>query len=187
LPDFASNFTARYRLRYSSLGHQHSMLWRIERGTGTTGLAVTVAKVRDVLNTLTAARFTDWSEVSAEYAPEDSDIFLPASLPGADAGTVTVPTNPISQSVLAISFVGRSSAGQKARMFLYGVSFGPEVAAASEDDFRTTVSENGAVAAAIAELNSGGPTIVASDNQNVTWYSYINSKYNDYWLRQVRG
>jgi len=187
MPNFASNFTARYKLHYSALGHNHTMLWRIQRGTGSTGLALMVSKVQQFLDTLTASRTTDWTEISAEYCPEDSSIFVPASLPGSAAGTATIPAQPISQGIASISFVGRSSAGQKARMFLYGTLFTPELGTAVEDDFRISTGESGTISSAVAELNSGSPPIVASDDNDVSWYPYVNLKYNDYWLRQVRS
>ena len=188
MADFAPNYTARYRLHYSSLGKAHSMLWRIERGTGSTGLAVMIAKVEDFLNTLTAARYTDWEVLSAEYAPEDVDIFAPASVPAPDTGTVAIPTDPVSQSCLSTGFVGRSDVGQKARMFIWGCNFNPEAgSAAVADDFRVHSSEHAIIAAAILELNSGGPPIQASDNHNVSWYTYVNVKYNDHWVARSRS
>lgn len=188
MPDFAPNYTARYRIHYVSLTHQHSMLWRIGRGTASTGLALMVAKVGAFLTSVKVARFTDWTILSAEYAPEDVDIFAPAALPTFDAGTAVLPTNPISQGTLAASFVGRSAAGQKAKMFLYGVDVGPEVTVGPgvADNFRVTSVENAAVGSAIATLNAGSPDIVGSDNFAVHWYSYVNTKYNDHWVARVR-
>jgi len=187
MADFAPSFTARYKLRYSSLSHTHVEMWRIARGAGATGLSNMILKVAAFLNTVTAARYTDFTLLSATYAPEDSDIFLAAALPsGVSAGTVAVPANPLSQSTLSLSFVGRSLAGQKARMFLYGCDLSPEVASASLDNFRVTSAENGAILNAIAVLNNGSPNIVASDGNNVTWYAYANTKYNDFWVRKSR-
>jgi len=187
MPDFAPNFTARYRLRYSVLGHEHSMLWRITRGTGSTGLALMVAKVRDFLNAIKAVRYTNWTELSAEYAPEDVDIFSPATLPGSDAGTAALPTNGVSEGTLHASWVGRSTAGQKAKFFTYGVAMSPEILGVTADDFRVFASENTTVQAGIIELLSGAPDIAASDNFPVIWYSYVNVKYNDHWIGEVRG
>jgi len=187
MPDYAPNFTARYRLTYSVLSHQHTMLWRIQRAVGSVGLALMVDKVRQYLDAMAPVRFTDWTEVSAEYAPEDVDIFAPAALPGSIAGTAVIPANSKSQGALAISHVGRSSAGQKARMFLYGTDFSPENPNVITDDFRVFTAENGIIALGVAELNSGAPSIMASDNLPVLWYSYVNAKYNDYWVAQTRS
>jgi len=188
MADFAANFTARYKLRYSSLGHVHTQQWRIARGAGATGLSSMILKVAAYLNTLTTARWTDFTLLSATYAPEDSDVFLAAGLPaGVAAGTLVIPANPISQSVAAASFVGRSLAGQKARMFQYGTGLEPEENTGIGDNWRITSAEAATILNAVAILNNGSPAIVASDGNNAVWYGYANLKYNDYWLRRVRA
>lgn len=187
MADFAPNFTARYRVKYTTLGRQHSMLWRIARGVGSTGLALMVAKVGSVLNVLVPARYTDWLVVGAEYAPEDVDFFVPAAIPTVTTGTAPIPPNPVSQSTFAISMVGRSTAGQKARMFLFGTSFDPESLLAPGDNFRVSTVESPLVTSLVNSLNSGSPTIVGSDGMGVIWYSYINTKYNDHWIAKVRA
>lgn len=188
MADFAPNYTARYKIGYSAYGLQHTMLWRIERGTGGTGAALMVAKVGDFLTTLATALVTNFVVQTAEYAPEDVDVFAPFTLPTHSPGTAVIAANPLSQSTLSCSFVGRSSSGQKARMFLWGVQISPEITpAVVVDNFRVLTSESAPIAAAIAELNSGGPTIVGSDNLPVQWYSYVNTKYSDHWVAKIRG
>jgi len=188
MADFAANFTARFKLRYSTLGKSHTVMFRIARGAGATGLSNMKLKVAAFLNALDNGRYTDWTMLGATYAPEDSDIFLATDVPsGVSAGLDTIPTDPLSQSCLATSFVGRSIAGQKARTFLYGVNTGPETGIAGFDNFRITSTEDANVAAAIAILNSSSPSIVASDGNNVVWYPYVNTKYNDYWVRRTRS
>ena len=84
--------------------------------------------------------------------------------------------------------MGLSSQGQKARLFVYGLSIGPEnTAFTSADDFRILASDTSVIADAIATLQTGSPTIKASDDNDVTWYAYVNTKYNDFHLRNVRG
>jgi len=146
-----------------------------------------VLKVAAFLNSFTAARFTDWTVISATYTPEDSDVSVPAATPTVSAGTAVIAANPKSQGILSTGFVGRSNLGQKARLFVYGAQFGPEEANATYDDFRVTGAENSAINAAIVVLNNGSPNIVASDNAIVGWYSYANTKYNDFWLRTTRS
>jgi hypothetical protein len=187
MADFAPNFTARYKMRYSTLGHTHTMQWRIARGAGATGLANMILKVAAFLNSLTASRFTDWTILSATYAPEDSDVFLAAGTPaGVAAGTAAIPAQAVSESSASMGFVGRSIAGQKARMFMYGTLFSVEGIGTAGDNFRVTGAESGAAASAIAILNSSSPSIVASDGNNAVWYNYVNLKYNDYWVRKSR-
>jgi len=163
------------------------MQWRIARGAGVTGLNNMVAKVTAFLDALADNRYTDWTVISATYAPEDSDIFLPAAAPTPVAGTATIPTDFLSQSIFSLGFVGRSSAGQKARVFVYGTNFDPESGVVIADNFRVTAAEATQIDDAVTVLNNGSPNVVGSDDEVVGWYSYANGKYNDFWLRQVRG
>lgn len=188
MADFAPNYTVRYRVRYSTLGHTHVMLWRIQRGTFGANLGALVAKVTAFLNDLTAARYTDWTVLGADAATEDSDIFTPATAPTPAAGTAVIPADPISEGILSTSFVGRSYAGQKTRLFVYGLLLAPEVVlgATPFDNFRVTGAELASIATAVGRLNNNSPALVGSDNVNTTWYSYVNTKYNDFWLRKIR-
>jgi len=188
MADFAANFTARYVIRYSTLGIEHTMQFRIARSSGPIGLANMVAKVGLFLGQLAPLMFTDWTILDAKYSVEDSAFFGPATVPTSPTGAVAVPAQPLSQSILATSFVGLSSQGQKARAFVYGLSIGPEnTAFVSTDDFRVFTADTADIADAIVVLNNGAPAIVASDNNAVLWYSYVNTKYNDFHLRNLRG
>lgn len=188
MPDFAPNFTARYVVRYSTLGLEHSMQFRIARLAGSVGLTNMTAKVGGFLAALQPLMFADFAILGAKYSQEDTAFFVPATVPSSPTGAIPVPAQPKSQSIMATSFVGLSSQGQKARGYVYGLNIGPEnVALASFDDFRITGSETADIAAAIAILNNGSPNIVASDNNTVLWYSYVNMKYNDFHLRSIRA
>lgn len=187
MADFAPNFTARYRLRYSTLGHTHTQQWRIARGAGVAGLNNMILKVAAFWAALQSNLWNDVTFLSATYAAEDSDIFLPAAVPAAPTGALTPPANPISQSIVSTGFVGRSNAGQKARVFVYGVATSPEETSSLGDDFRLSGAESANVNAAVVVLNNGSPNVVGSDDNGVSWYNYANIKYNDYWLRRIRS
>jgi len=187
MADFAPNFTARYTVMYSTLGLTHRMMWRIPRGAGATGLTNIIAKMGAFLTGAEPLMFTDWTLLSATYQVEDSDFSIAAALPTAPTGAIAVPTNPKSQATLHTSFVGRSNQGQKARIFMWGLNIGPEnTALASFDDFRVNASETTDIAFLISVLN-GSPALVASDDNPVTWYPYVNTKFNDAWVPVVRA
>jgi len=186
MADFAPNFTARYRVRYSVLGLTHTQQWRIARSAGLTGLNNMILKVAAFWAALEANIWDDFTFLSATYAPEDSDIFLPAGVPTAITGALTPPAAPKSQSIVTTGFVGRSNLGQKARVFCYGVATSPEETSTLGDDFRLTAAESADIDAAVTVLNNGSPNVVGSDDAIVGWYAYANIKYNDYWLRQIR-
>jgi hypothetical protein len=188
MADFAPNFTARYVVRYSVLGIEHTTQYRIARGSGATGLSNMVAKVAAFYDALKSFMFVDWTILDAKYSAEDSSFFSPAASPTQPVAAVALPSEEQSQSILSTSFVGLSLQGQKARMFVYGLNIGPEnIAFTTSDDFRVVSSDTATLATAIAILNNGSPNIVASDNQVVTWYQYVNTKYNDFHLRAIRG
>jgi hypothetical protein len=188
MADFAPNFTARYRVHYTTLGHLHSQLWRVARGVGSTGASLMVSKVGAFYTAMSVGMFTDLVINSAEYAPEDVDLFAPFAAPTFTPGVAVVPLQPISQSTLSTSFIGRSSGGQKARLFQWGLQLSPESASPiPTDNFRLVAGDSPVISGAINVLNAGGPTIVGSDNLPVTWYQYVNTKYNDHWVAAVRS
>lgn len=187
MADFAPNFTFRYRVRYSTLGHEHSMLWRFARGTTAAALANITALWQSFMNNTQASRYVGWSVLSAEYSLEDTSIFLTAPTPLLLPATLAVGANIVSQSTMSLSFIGRSAGGHKAKFFLYGTGYAPEDFTVPADNFRIQDADDAALAGARGALVGGTPQLVANDNLPIFWYPYFNVKYNDYWVRQVRG
>lgn len=184
MADFAPNYTARYRIRYTSLGKSHSMTFRVASSvTDPTGIA---AKVGLILNDLEPILFSDWTIVGADFALADSDVFLPAVLPDAPTGGVSAGGAVATDAAAAISFVGRTTLGGRARMFLYGTFVGAVVRTAVSNDWRLTSAENASISAAIVRLNETSPALVGNDDAVALWYEYVNIKYNDRWLRRMR-
>ena len=188
MADFAPNYTARYVIRYSVLGFEHTMQFRIGRSAGLTGLVGMTSKVTNFLATLESLMFTDWTILDAKYSAEDTSFFVPVAAPTQPAGSITIPAQFASQAILSTSFVGLSNQGHKARMFVYGLNIGPEnTAFTSSDDFRITGTDTADIGNAIAILNTGSPPTKANDDNDVTWYDYVNTKNNDFHLRATRG
>jgi len=184
MADFAPNYTARYKVRYSSLGKSHSMTWRVSSSvTDPTGIA---AKVGLFLADMEGVLFDDWTVIGADFALADSDIFLPATPPDQPTGAVGVTGAHATDATFQIGFVGRSALGGKARMFLYGTNYAQNVASGETDDWRYTSAESPAVSDAIVRLNETSPALVANDDSIAVWYEYVNLKYNDRWLRRLR-
>lgn len=181
---YAPNVTPRYKLHYTTQGKAHTALWRIQRGTvfDTTFLG----KVHDFYAAMAPVLFSDWTMVSAEQANEDSDVFLPSPLPTAITGSVSVGGASASDAAFAAGFIGRSSGGQKARMFLYGVGLAALVRNPVGNDWRLSGVEESHVAAAVNVLNFTLPVLFATDDHDVLWYNYASIKYNDRWVRKLR-
>jgi len=189
MADFAPNYTARYRVRYTVLGKNHKMQFRLARGTSDVGNIA--LKVAAYLSALSPTLFTNFTVLGAEFAPEDSDIFLPVAPPvGFSPPALAIPGAPISEQSLAWSFVGRSIGGLQCRLFLYGAGSGPEnvgAPAVTFDDWRLTSVQSGIVNNAVIVLNNSSPSLVGNDNQTAVWYPYANFKYNNYWVRRTRA
>lgn len=186
MADFASNSTQRYRIRYRSAGLIHTMLWRFQAGGVDDSPAGWADKVGQVLGALEGFISSDMSIISAEAAVAGSDVFLPTTAPTVEyfSGVNLTGTN---QAALALSFVGRSALGQRARMFVYGVNLDIASATITTRDWRITPSESAQVASAISILNDLAPECVGTDGGVVQWYPYVNIKFNDYWLRRARA
>lgn len=187
MPAYAPNFTARLRVRYHAAGANHSQTWRFP-AHGTLGIGLTAAKdaVQAVYDHMGNTMYDDAAIISTSYAVEDTDIFLPTS-PLTLAGVIATPVDDPSIKAAAVSFVGRTSAGQPAKMFFYGVSSALRGAEESQD-FRIQPLENEFIDDTIAELNGfiAGIILCGSDANPVTWYPYANSKDMDYWVKRVR-
>lgn len=186
MPDFAPNYTFRYKVKYIGNGHAHHMLWRYAPATTIASLPGIRLQVQDFLNALDPANFyNDFNILGADYALADSDVFLPAVPIPAFSGSVSTAGRPDSAAASALSFPGRSSLGHRATFFLFGTIFQP-VTAAGALDFRVLGTENANISDAVGILNDTDPPITANDGVEVVWYPYANMKYNDYWVRQVR-
>jgi len=184
MPDFAPNFTARYRIRYSSLGKTHTMTWRLLAGV--TDPSALIAKIGLFLAEFNSNLYADWHILSADFALADSDVFLPAAMPTNPTGAVAVDATKLSDAAIAISFVGRTIAGGRARMFLYGTAYGAAIRVTSGNDWKFLSSEDADVSAGIVRLNETSPAIVGNDNEVAVWYEYVNVKPNDKWVRKLR-
>ena len=184
MADFAPNFTARFRVRYSSLGKSHSMMWRV--ASSTTDPTAISAKVGLVLDDLAPLLFNDFTIIAADFALADTDVFLPAPSPAFGGGDVSAAGGVPNDAAVSVSFVGRTTLGNKARMFLYGTNSGAVMRTTTAQDFKLTSAESAAVSAAIVRINETGPAIVGNDDAVASWYEYVNVKYNDRWLRRFR-
>ena len=186
MPDFVSNSTQRYRIRYRSAGFIHTMLWRFQAGGVDDNPAGWADKVGEVLGALGTFISNDFAIIAAEAAEAGSDVFLPSVLPFVE---VTGGTNVsgLSQAALSLGFVGRSELGQRARMFVYGIAMDINTSTPSQVDWRISTGEDARVASALSILNALAPECVASDGGVVQWYPYVNLKFNDYWVRRQRS
>jgi len=184
MADFAPNFTARLRLRYSTLSKTHSLMWRaVNTVTDPSGL---ISKLGLFLGDLEPLLYDDWTILGTDFALADSDVFLPVANPTAPTGAFSSAAAPRAAAAIPISFVSRSTAGGKGRFFLYGTGLAQTLFDATEGDYRISSAEDANISAAIVRLNETSPALVCNDNHTAIWYEYVNIKPNDNWVRKQR-
>lgn len=186
MADYAPNYTGRYKVRYSSLGREHTMQFRQARANGTTANAALIAAVTSFLDALATLRFTDWTVIDAQFAAPDQDFFLAATAPTPVPGTAVLPTVPSVYWPRNLNFPGRSANGGRGIVYVFGLLLTMTDNAANAD-YRFTAAENVAVSNAVSALNGLSVPIVANDDGDLTFYAYANVGFNDYWLGEARG
>lgn len=187
MPDFAPNYTARYRVRYSVGGAVHTCQLRVEPAAQTiTGVSTIGAAVfTDLFTALSSLLSDDFTILGADAAVQDSDIFLPADALPVGAGSLGQ-TIDLGYRPLNLSFVGRSSVGGRAVFRVFGVATNPMGAPTIENDYRLTSAESVPIASATNALNLASGVLLANDGANVTWYPYANINVNAYWQKRAR-
>jgi hypothetical protein len=188
VPDFAPNYTARYKVVYNDGQARHTQSWRYPGVGDGPELAAAEAVISAYYTAILPAIWSDFAFISGSYALKDSDVFLPRSpftgTGGVDPTDILAPRRP-RHKAQAISFVGRSNLGQRAIFYQYGFASGIGDSDAAQD-YRMYRTEQVEVAAAIDALIGGGADLVASDGAAINWYPYANAKANDYWVGKVR-
>jgi len=110
MPDYAPNFTGRYRLTYQTQSQVHTMQFRYSQAEETLPVAL-VASIEDFLDALAPFRFSDWTILGAENSPASEDFFVPSlTVPTILAGAVAT-GNP-GQKPVYLGFQGRTCGEQ---------------------------------------------------------------------------
>ncbi|MFZ1990861.1 MAG: hypothetical protein WAW96_13950, partial [Alphaproteobacteria bacterium] len=127
MPDFAPNVTPRYVLEYRSAQRIHNVMMRGQRGISA---ALMESYGQGLFQTLFTALATlmplDLAFISAKVALTDSDLFFPAALPTAVAGTIALTALSKQDAITHTTFAGRGSLGSKVNMHIYGVQWSPD-------------------------------------------------------------
>lgn len=185
MPDFAPNYTPRYKLRYFGNGHIHTQLWRPPTTSTIADAATFALFVSGYYAALAPDLCTDAAVVDASWAEADSDVFLPCATPTI-IGTGLAGPAPAKYGPEAVSFVGRSVAGLRWVLYQYGTDFSIE-AGSTGNNYRLTAVEETVILDVTSFLNGESGTFVANDDNPVLVKPYANIKANDYWVRKHRG
>jgi len=185
MADFAPNFTPRLKLTYRVQSVNHSFTWRLPRGTHIAGVGPYVAKQTAFLAALQGLMFNDWTVLTNAFSEEDVDIFLPVATPTQPTGAGDLSARKPENKANFLQFVGRGTAGSKGSFYVYGCVV--EVDSAVGGDYRVTTLENSAISGSVGILTETGDPLVAIDNSDMRWYSYVNLKANDHYVHKVRN
>lgn len=182
MADYAANFTARYRIRYSSAGYAHTMMFRAVHGDASPAVGL-VNAASSFLTALAPFMHADWSVVSAEYAARNSDVFLPVATPANPTGKSLVPSTKGGVPAF-VGFSGRTGGGSKVRLYVYGLVLRPDTDGGM--DYRFSQGESADLATAIANL-ANSSILAGVDGLTAVWRQYVNLGYNSHWQRALRG
>lgn len=176
--------TPRYWVDYQANGAEHTFQLRYAGGvTATEPDATFRSIVSSFLDDIAPLMPTDYAILGARYAPQGTDVTLPATPPiltAAGGGTPTQAERPA-----FLTFVGRSSAGRKTKLMIIGASASPASEGGSFADYRVLTSENATIASAKGTL--AVLACVGIDGTSVTWYDYANAGYSAYWQKRQRA
>ncbi len=170
LPPLPANNTDRAWLKYTSLGIQHEMVFRLPSATSQATFITVATALANALKSFLAP--TD-SFSGLRHQDSGSTLSFPLAFTSI-AGTGTPGTEKDNEAKFwALS--GRSLQGYRCRL-----TFFPAVED-GDTGYRTAGSST-----LLTAVQSLTPSLVAVDGQVVIWNNWLNKGYNAYWQRQLR-
>lgn len=185
MADFAPNFTARYKLRYSFEGDTHVCTTRWPSGsTKAANEDLAIAFWSDFLDLTAALRHTSFAIVDAEYAAGDSNVFLPAQAPAEVTAGSRASASGSTGRIMHSIWQGRSILGSRSRFQMFGLAWATAEDTATSN-FYISTTENavvGTVATAILTAGMVGP----DDESLAQVRPRVAYKSNDAWVDNRR-
>lgn len=166
------NLTPRFRVNYANLSREHSFQIRSNESPATIGTQVEA--FLGALGPLMAPSIVG----TIEFAPSGSNIFNPVTT-GAEGFSFGSADAPLEARAWYVNFVGRSSGGRRAKLFIFG-------AALLGSNYRWIVGENEAVDDAIAVLQTFPSGWQAIDGIVPVWKNYANAGVHDHIAKDLR-
>lgn len=183
--DYAPNYTPRVRVKYKSHEKTHTLTVR-PASNDTGGFNTAVSLVDDILSLMKPLLDKSAVILGADYAVEDSDVFLPLgyTFPQFAAAAPSGIDPDRYNSAIYVSFQGISALGTRTQFFVYGINHTHKHP--SLDNFRFEYGEQEQISDVIDLLLSSGSVIRAIDKQGVIWRKYANYGFNAYYQRMAR-
>lgn len=187
MPDYATTFTPRYKLRYRNAGYTHNVTVRRTRGESQSGM---VGASRTALTALFQALLgklaDDLAFLAATYYAEDSSVGVPVAVPVMPVGTPNALSLFSKQDrATAAHFPSISTNSQPGGLFVFGLLLNPDTVPDSDSsDFLFTPGEDTDIDTAVAGLNASGLTGI--DSFPAIWYPNVTVKPHDYYVKRIR-
>lgn len=186
MADYASNYTARYKLRYSTYGDEHVMGLRLPAsGAQSANVLAAESFIETWLTTTAAYRTNTWTILGAEYSAANSNFFFPVGYSaGETPGTVAAGVTDVDEIVMT-TWSGRSIGGHNGRFVAFGM-FWANVTAGQFTDWRVTNAEFPGVGNTVLLLETAG--LVGNDNMAMPfWNPSARVKVSDAWVNRRAG
>lgn len=186
MANFATNYTTRVVYSYTSNGRNHTTMMR----TADASTATIEANQGVMLGLLVALKSllpSDFQIKEVNVYPAGETNSYPVDIIPALASFGGGTVNPDKvRTPNFLSFVGRTLAGSRVNLFLYGVTMEP--GGVPGKDWRLLATESTQVAAAINALTEEPPpALVGIDGGAVRWKQYANYGVSAYWQRKERA
>lgn len=172
LPVLPPDNTARFKVFYTNVGHQHTAQVR-----GTSSPATFGAQFDILLSALSPILYATTLD-RVEFAPSGSNIFNPVTT-GFEGNTYGAGAGSVAVAPYFVDFIGRSSGGRRVRMAIFGMTI-------LGLDYKFQPGEDVNVDAAILVPQASAADWLAVDGIKPTWYSYANAGVNAYYQRKNR-
>lgn len=167
--------TTRWKVTYSTANAEHSVLCRSTGALTSAGFSTFF----DAFLTALEPRLYEIAIVSLQVAAAGLNVFNTVTWSGAASygsgaeAAVFAPRQ--------MCFLGRTSGGRRARMFLFGMS------GTSPDNYRIYSADDTAISDAYDVLNTNPGVFVGIDGLATVKYNYVDVNFNSYWERAVRS
>lgn len=190
MPNFAPNYTSRYKLSYSSGSWSGSSTFRFPASFGGTPPTGFVNAIGGLFLLLGERMFDNFAYTGAVVIPANENQGIPAPVPtnavnvraaspfGPEAET---PEDPCFQ----VNYAGKSGT-TNVRLSFGGFAAGAWIVNSGPEPWRTAAADDLLLAQTLAAIVSI-PNLVGSNNQTVTMSSYVNYLYNYAYVRKLRG
>jgi hypothetical protein len=185
MPDYADNYTARYKMSYTCGGMGHTQTWRMGTAATVGAAAAAIANIQSLWLVAGPFMASDLAFSGAVFYPVNSDIALPADLPPGMGDVESSGSADLSAGPKYMSIPWQTGIGGKQTTFFYGTNWDPDEVAGS--NYRFEFGEDAGLDALIVAMAS--TVILMTGNDRSPGYGpkqYVNFGVNPALVRKRR-